>query len=276
MNVCYWHRVFLLIVFICSAELCCSQHVPYNQLKQIENKIRRLREHCDNEKTILIDGPIEPEKWYDKNKRIHPSEYRIVFVLKEAYGADNQGVLRLDSIQKEYSSLLSMGAREGRPTYTPLVAIANMLVMNQSYNQVQINSTNAYSIFKESSAIVEVKKEYGTPESSDSNIRRHASENKDLIEEQIRVYNPNVVIICGNNLYEGIFIEGSKVFGVNTNGVGKLRVSSKFRYYYNDHCIYINTYHPSYPSYPFSQITITDYCTEIVEVVRKWMEENEE
>lgn len=270
MNVCYCRRVLLLIVFICSAELCCSQHVPYNQLRQIERKIRQLRESCDKEKTILIDGPIELEKWYDKSKRIHPSEYRIAFVLKEAYGADNQGVLRLDSIQKEYSSLLSMDAREGRPTYAPMVAIANMLVMSQSYSQVQTNSTNAYAIFKECSAIVEVKKEYGTPESINSNIRRHAIENKGLIEEQIRVYNPNVVIICGNNLYEGIFIEGKKVFGEQTYGFGKLRVNSKFSYYSNDQCIYINTYHPS------SRVNKNDYCTEIVEVVRQWMEEKDE
>lgn len=258
-------RAFLLIAFICSAELCCSQNIPYIQLRQIESKIRRLREHCDEEKTILIDGPIEPKKWYDKNKRIHPSEYRIAFVLKEAYGADNQGVLRLDSIQKEFSSLLCMDAGEGRPTYGPMVTIANMLVMNQEYGQVDKNSTMAYSIFKESCAIIEVKKEYGTSKSSNSNIRRHARDNRSLIEEQIRVYNPNVVIICGNNLYEGIFIEGSKVFGVITNGIGKLRVNSKFNYYYNNHCIYINTYHPS------ARVNKTDYCTEIVEVVRDWM-----
>ena len=269
MNICHLHRFFLLIALFCSVKICCSQQVPTAQLRQIESKIRRVK--CDKENaTILIDGPINPKKWYECKS---PTDYRIVFLLKEAYGAENQGVLRIDSIQKGFSSLLSMDAGEGRPTYDPMVAIANMLVMNQEYGQVDRNSTSAYKIFKENSAVVEVKKEYGTSKSTNSNIRRHAIDNRNLIEEQICVYNPNVVIICGNNLYEGIFIThdvlGHKVFGVTANGSGKLRVNNKFSYYYNDHCIYINTYHPS------ARVNKTDYCTEIVEVVRKWMEEKE-
>lgn len=263
------HRIVLLTLFLCPVELCRSQQVPTNQLKQIESKIRRVK--CDKENaTLLIDGPLEPKKWYEHRS---PSDYRIVFVLKEAYGADGQGVLKLDSIQKSYSSLLSMDAGEGRPTYGPMVTITNMLVKNQEYGQVDKNSTSAYKVFKENSAIVEVKKEYGTSKSSNSTIRRHAIDNRGLIEEQIRVYNPNVVIICSNNLYEGIFVThdvlGHKVFGVSANNVGQLKVNSKFSYYYNDNCIYINTYHPS------SRVNKNDYCTEIVEAVREWMEKEE-
>ena len=165
-----------------------------------------------------------------------------------------------------------MDAHEGRPTYAPMVAIANMLVLNKSYNEIQPNSTTAYTIFKECSAIVEVKKEYGTSKSRDSNIKRHANDNKKIIEEQITIYDPNVVILCGNNIYENIFIthdSGHRAFGVLANNVGQLSVNSKFSYYYNDQCIYINTYHPS------SRVNKNDYCTEIVEAVRQWMEEKE-
>ena len=261
-------RFSLVILFSWLVGFCYSQQsIPWQQINEINRKIDRIS--CDREGAKPNrDGPIELEKWYDKNKRSHASEFRILFLLKEAYGDDIRG-LDLTKLRREESSLMCMDAGEGRPTYAPLVAIANMLVMNQSYDQVQINSTNAYTIFKECSAIVEVKKEYGTSKSSNSNIRRHAIMNKDLIEEQMRVYNPNVVIICGNNLYEGIFIEGKKVFDEHTNGFGKLRVNSKFSYYYNDNCIYINTYHPS------SRVNKTDYCSEIVEVIRDWMEERE-
>lgn len=260
-------RFSLVLLFTLFVGLCFSQQpIPRKQINEINRKIDRIP--CDREGAKPNrDGPIELEKWYDKTKRYRPSEFRILFLLKEAYGDDTRG-LDLTELRRAESSLLCMDAGEGRPTYAPMVAIANMLVMSQSYDQVQINSINAYTIFKECSAIVEVKKEYGTSISSNSNIRRHAIVNKNLIEEQIRVYNPNVVIICGNNLYEGIFIEGKKVFGEQTNGFGKLRVNSKFSYYSNDHCIYINTYHPS------SRVNKNDYCTEIVEAVRKWMKKN--
>lgn len=264
----YKKHAVMVVLFLWTNLIYAQQTVPWRQINEIKRRIENLS--CEREGAKAnIDGPIEIEKWYDKNKRSHPSDFRILFLLKEAYGDDIRG-LDLTELRREETSLLCMDAGEGRPTYAPMVAIANMLVMNQSYNQVQTNSTNAYTIFKECSAIVEVKKEYGTSKSSNSNIRRHAIVNKDLIEEQIRVYNPNVVIICGNNLYEGIFIEGSKVFGVFTSGVGKLRVNNKFSYYYNDHCIYINTYHPS------SRVNKNDYCSEIVEAVREWMEEMEE
>lgn len=265
-------RFLIVLLFSWLVGFCYSQQsIPWQQINEINRKIDRIS--CDREGAKPNrDGPIELEKWYDKNKRSRPSEFRILFLLKEAYGDDIQG-LDLTKLRREESSLMCMDAGEGRPTYAPMVAIANMLVMNQQYDQVQINSTKAYTTFKECSAIVEVKKEYGTSKSSNSNIKRHARNNQKIIEEQIVVYNPNVVILCGNNIYENIFIThdvlGHKAFGVPANNVGQLRVNSKFSYYYNDHCIYINTYHPS------SRVNKNDYCTEIVEAVRGWMEEIE-
>lgn len=249
-----------------------QQLIPWKQINEIKREIKNLP--CDREgATANLDGPIEIEKWYDKNKRSHPSEYRILFLLKEAYGDDIKG-LDIAELRREETSLLCMDAGEGRPTYAPMVAIANMLVLNQTYTQVQRNSVVAYTVFKECSAIVETKKEYGTSISSDSDIRINARRNKKLIEKQIAVYNPNVVILCGNNIFENIFIThdvlGHRAFGDLANNTGKLRVNNKFSYYYNDHCIYINTYHPS------SRVNKTDYCTEIVEAVRNWMEERDD
>lgn len=264
-------RYFILVLILFYVESLYSQQVvPWNKIREINNQIRNIS--CSREGVKAnIDGPIEIEKWYNGNLRSRPSDLRILFLLKEAYGSDTLGV-DLSELRRFEKSLLDMDSDEGRPTYAPMVDIVNMLVLNQNYEQVhqQVKSVGAYTIFKECSAIVEVKKEYGESKSYNSDIKNHARKNKELIKKQIEVYNPNVVILCGNNIYEGIFVthdNGHMVFGDLANDNANLRVHPQFKYYYNDRRIYINTYHPS------ARVNKSDYCTEIVEVVRQWMED---
>ena len=255
-------------VFIAS---CCyaQQLVPWEDINNINSRI------LSQSPTTKTDGPIEVEKWFGTNCREYPSDFRIMFILKEAYGNDT--ICRdLTQYRREENSIMDMDAKEGRPTYKPMVIIANMLVNNAQYYDIDPSTRKAYSIFKECSAIVEAKKEYGKPDSKDSDIKKHARKNKSIIYRQVEVYNPNVVIMCANNWYDGIFVNeksnGYEVFGddIGYDNIKTISINGKeFKCFCTDKRIYINAYHPS------NRYSKEEYCTNIVEIVREWMEENE-
>ena len=239
--------------------------VPEDDIKAIDEDIKSKGRQYPG-KTIVLDGIIEPEKWY-------ASKCRILFVLKEAWGGDNQGVIDIRAERRKDTKIPT----DGNGTYRPMVAIANMLVKDlDDFNAISgsINSSEAWSVFKGCSAIMEIKKIYGGTESIDKNIRDHALVNAELLEKQVEVYNPNVVIIGVNNLLDGILVKDNKVFGdhINNDDVEYITIQGKkFKCYYTDNRIYINAYHPQYGSF-----YIKEYCEEIVRVAREWMEDNEE
>ncbi len=262
----------LLIVKTIFIASCCfaQQLIPWEEINIINSKILAQNPHTKT------DGPIEVEKWFGSNSRKYPSDFRIMFILKEAYGDDT--ICRdLTQYRRDEKSIMDMDAKEGRPTYKPMVTIANMLVNNVQYYDIDPSTRDAYSIFKECSAIVEAKKEYGKPESKDYDIKTHAKKNKDIIYRQVEVYNPNVVIMCANNWFDGIFVNersnGYEVFGDDI-GYGDIKTISingkEFKCFCTDKRIYINAYHPS------NRYSKEEYCTSIVDVVREWMEERED
>lgn len=253
-----------------------QQLVPEDDIKAIDNLIKSKGKQYPGE-TIVLDGIIEPNKWY-------VSDYRILFVLKEPWGGNNKESVDIRSVNRDAKVIPE--DRDGGETYRPMVAIANMLVKEiDDYNAVSgsIDGSEAWSLFKGCSAIVEVKKIYGGSESYDWNIRDHARNNAELLKEQIRVYNPNVVIIGLNNLLDGILINddvgGYEVFGehVNYNDVKFITIRDKeFKCYSTDNRIYINAFHPSYVGSNRAKKYLDEYCEEIVRVAREWMEEQEE
>lgn len=265
--------IIVKAVFIVS---CCfaQQLIPWEEINNINSRI------LAQSPTTKTDGPIEVEKWFDSERRKHPSDFRIMFILKEAYGNDT--ICRdLTEYRRDpnENSIMDMDAKEGRPTYKPMVTIANMLVNEMQYYETDPTTREAYSIFKECSAIVEAKKEYGKPESKGYDIKTHAKKNKDIIYRQVEVYNPNVVIMCANNWFDGIFVNersnGYEVFGDDI-GYDKIKTISingkEFKCFCTDKRIYINAYHPSFRG---SEEVKKEYCTNIVDVVREWMEERE-
>ena len=124
----------------------------------------------------------------------------------------------------------------------------------------------------------EIKKEYGKSQSDDNIIKDHARKNKSIIYKQVEIYNPNVVILCLNNLLDGIFVNqevgGYEVLGDQVPGanIKTIRVNGKeFYCYYNDKRIFINAYHPSW-----WYLNKEEYCDEIVRVINEWIEERED
>ena len=271
------YKFVFVIALVFSTIVGFSQPlVPWDKISAIDEKIK-IKGRQYPGKTIVLDGIIEPEKWY-------ASDCRILFVLKEAWGGDNQDVIDIRAENRK-AMVVPGDKGDGGETYRPMVTIANMLVYDLDYNAVSgsIYGGEAWSAFKGCSAIIEIKKIYGGTESIDNNIKDHASINAELLDEQVRVYNPNIVVIGVNNLLDGILIKdvvgGYEVFGedeiVNYNDVEYIHIRGKeFKCYKTDNRIYINAFHPSYVS-TFAQNYFKEYCEEIVRVAREWMEEQE-
>lgn len=253
-----------------------QQLVPEDEIKAIDDVIKSKGKQYPG-KTIVLDGIIEPEKWY-------ASEYRILFVLKEPWGGSNKESIDIRSVNRDAKVVPE--DRDGGETYRPMVAIANMLVKEiDDYDAVSgsIDGSEAWSVFKGCSAIVEVKKIYGGSGSYDWVIRDHARNNAELLEEQVRVYNPNIVVIGVNNLLDDILVKDNEVFGddINYNDVKYITIRDKeFKCYSTnkatDNRIYINAFHPSYVGSNRAKKYLDEYCEEIVRVAREWMEDNEE
>lgn len=256
---------FVLVITLAFSTIVgfAQQMVPWDQISAIDERIKVKGRQYPG-KTIVLDGIIEPEKWY-------ASDYRILFVLKEAWGGDNQGIIDIRAERRKDTKIPT----DGNQTYRPMVAIANMLVKDMDYNVVagSINGSEAWTAFKGCSAIMEIKKIYGGTQSDDNDIKAHASINAELLEEQVMVYNPNIVVIGVNNLLDNILVKGNEVFGefVNYNDIEYIHIRGKeFKCYKTDKRIYINAYHPQYGNF-----YIQEYCEEIVRVARDWMEEQE-
>ncbi len=264
MKTLLYKLVIIIMMVFSSIYGFAQQMVPKDEIELIDEKIKLKGKQYPG-KTIVLDGIIEDEKWY-------ASKYRILFVLKEAWGGD-EGVVDIRAERRKDTKIPT----DGNGTYRPMVAIANMLVKDlDDFNAISgsINSSEAWSVFKGCSAIMEIKKIYGGTRSSDNDIKAHATINAELLEEQVRVYNPNIVVIGVNNLLDDILVKNNEVFGehVNYDDVEFITIHGKrFKCYYTDNRIYINAYHPQYGNF-----YIQEYCEEIVRVAREWMEDNEE
>lgn len=261
MSLCNCNIVVALVLVLSVIAGSAQQLVPVDEIKAIDEEIKLKGKQYPG-KTIVLDGIIEPEKWY-------VSDCRILFVLKEAWGGDNQGIIDIRAERRKDTKIPT----DGNQTYRPMVAIANMLVKDMDYNAVagSINGSEAWTVFKGCSAIMEIKKIYGGPRSDDNVIMDHARINAELLEEQVRVYNPNIVVIGVNNLLDDILVKSNEVFGefVNYYDIEYIHIRGKeFECYKTDKRIYINAYHPQYGNF-----YIQEYCEEIVRVARDWMEE---
>lgn len=265
------YKLIFVILFVFSANVgFAQQQVPWDQISAIDERIKVKGRQYPG-KTIVLDGIIEPEKWY-------ASDCRILFVLKEAWGGNNQGIIDIRAENRK-AMVVPGDKGDGGETYRPMVTIANMLIHDLDYNAVSgsIYGGEAWSAFKECSAIIEIKKIYGGTRSDDKDIKDHASINAELLEEQVRVYNPNIVVIGVNNLLDDILVKSDEVFGefVSYNDIEYIHIRGKeFKCYKTDNRIYINAFHPSYVS-TFAQNYFKEYCEEIVRVARDWMEEQE-
>ncbi|NDV59085.1 hypothetical protein [Bacteroides sp. 519] len=238
-----------------------------DQVDALKQEIEQLPCKREGAKSI-IDGAINPERYYD-------APTKIIAILKEPYdkNGDDLGGWDLTESLNRKVSLLDQPA-EGRPTFRPLIAIANQIESGESYQEVKpaLNSEEAYYTFKSNSGYINIGKELqsGTAYTDDSTIAAKVERNNDIINKQLEVLRPDVVLIGGRSVENAIIrpVEGGYEIGNDFISKNNFKEVGCCRAYYTDERIYIATYHPSQRT-----ISDADYCNTISGLVKDWKEE---
>ena len=251
-----------------------SQSLPLDEIRKIETSIRSINT-LDKDGTVAIDGILADESrwniWFQAG-------HRVMFILKEPYDAARQ----IKEKAVRYNEWLSNGyyntigdipQEDGAPTYRPIATITNMIVKDRDYYSVrnEYGSPEAYKTFLEHTAIINCKKEHNRNSvyTVESELREHIIRYSHIIKEQLRVYDPTVVIFANTHKYliennaGRVTILGESIPAGNIytmqDGIHK--------FYFNENRVFIEAYHPS------AHVNKEQYCTQILEAVHKWEEE---
>jgi len=162
------------------------------QLKLLKEKIetfnQKMKAHYNNEK-LAIDGIINFELFNN-------SKPKILWILKEGYG---EGCGILDKSYSHYISEFSFGQ--------PFPSSSNMwniitytnygIFKNLKYEDIgDLREEEKIFVALKACAIINLKKILGESTSNDKVIKRHYEQHKDIINEQIALIDPDIVI-CG-------------------------------------------------------------------------------
>lgn len=158
--------------------------------KDAELRIRLSQEaHIkNNTNRPVTDGPIDPKQFFTTNKS------RTAFITQEPYG-DNGGWDISESLNAKKS--LSEQSRNGLPTFKNEVKCASIL--NGQTNDPM--GTTAYDTYKETVAVINVKKEPNSQSRSNlKELKDHATKNNELLNDQyssLGLTNKDTTILAG-------------------------------------------------------------------------------
>lgn len=140
----------------------------------------------------VTDGPIDPDRFFTTPKS------RTVFVSQEPYG-DNGGWDISESLNAKES--LKEQSRNGLPTFKNEVKCTSIL--NSETNNPM--STMAYDTYKETAAVINIKKEPNIQSRSNSkDLKIHASKNRELLQDQysnLGLTSKDTTILAGTKDY---------------------------------------------------------------------------
>ena len=136
-------------------------------------------------KVFITDGVIKEELWLKSN-------YRIMFLLKEAYDSTRtEGTWSLPDFIKGYG----VKGRTFKPMAQWAYGLQQVIKTNEVYPFIEKNPEVETALF--SSAIVNLKKSGGKNRSNYEDLKKYVNEDWSLIHKQINKIEPKI-IICGN------------------------------------------------------------------------------
>ena len=221
---------------------------------------------CQNENALpIIDGIININGYFESNNRI-------LFVLKNPYSIveDNGGWSVVESLNKKQS--LKEQDRNGKPTFQNLIAIVSTIInKNVSLDIDYLNSVEAYNLFKNNSAYINICKELtiGKTVSNNKLLKSSYRNNRDFLIKQIEIYNPKYIIL-GGTLKFVTEIKASRINILDAENVSLLKEYYRCKVFTSDKRIYIAVDHPSYPiSFGKRIITSEEYCKNIFNAINQ-------
>lgn len=208
----------------------------------------------DNNSHFVIDGIIDPEKYLN-------AKYRILWVLKEANSETDSWSYPEKFKNKEW--LYWCG--KSIPTLKRIIYTTYGILKDCEWCEIpDANNEKSFEPLQEI-AIINIKKIPGGSVSHPYEIQLAYYDNQDLLRQQIETYNPNVLIF-GNTLQ--YFLKSD--FDGLENAEKQYTEYGNVFYDAGDK-LYIHTWHPAVRGAGF---TDEDYVMDIVNLIRKWNEQN--
>lgn len=218
---------------------------------------RILQLHEEQNGVIIranIDGIIDPIAYSKSNKT------KICWILREATRGENStGGINQAEEKKKLNALAEIKGDMGYITFLPIVALPEMLLKDdETYSPSWASQENAYKLFKETTAYINVKKIPDLGSRDTGKYKRLAKDcnNLALMEDQLCEINPDVIIFAGT--FNGFNIKGKEgnletiksinsfsILGYEFDSSNIMESNNKCFAFYNDDVICISTYHPA-------------------------------
>lgn len=166
-------------------------------IQQYKTEIEKLfnewetREHHKG-KIFVRDGVINPEVFYS-------SDFRPLFLLKEAYGKDESN----NDIAKEHNINFGEDCKQKNRTWPNISRWIYAMLNTTKEKPAEYTELDCFTDKKneylQKMAVVNIKKSNGTSLTSSKSLNYYLEEDKDLLALQISLIKPTI-IVCGYTL----------------------------------------------------------------------------
>lgn len=228
------------------------------QNELIKNEILNLE---TDEKEPILDGVINSEGWLKASPKI-------LWLLKEAYDKENDGEGGWDLAEKFdedniYSEFFQKKENRSKLTWYPII-YSSYCILNgiKCFDDVDWihDKPEMVKVLKQI-AFININKLAGDSTSNMSNLKGIFKENKTILEKQIKLYNPDIIIGC-NTL--DIYLNSLEL-----ETVSFMRSKSGTPYYLKNDKLYIDAYHPARIGISRENSVNEEFVDDIIEIYRE-------
>lgn len=215
-------------------------------LKMLETYRSRVEKAYGEDRGFAYDGPVDFEKWASDI-----SGRKILFLLKEAYGHDEDDIYEIMNNSKRFNdsrtnlAISRLAYIVGRASES-ITGNNDYISDDQLFKLIdklhdELNFVKPEDLKHSFSkiAVIEIKKISGKSRSSDTDIRKHSIENAGFLSDQIRFLKPNIIVCGGQVAWESLTqdmnVFDKSAFPSNEKGL-----------YKSKGVIVYNSFHPSY------------------------------
>jgi hypothetical protein len=214
-----------------------------NQINDLFERWKKSKGYTDD--NFTVDG-VAPQNWDKWNE----SKPKILFLLKENFTTD---------FEPQYG--VELRENGGRDQFSWNVArwryVIKELFDNPRADIIYDKFNPALPVWVDDVALVEVKKlNEGASTSDNSDIKKYAKEDREFLQEQIEILNPDVIICC----YTG---DSYDQFRTPNEEYVELFRKSNCPCYKDGNRLCIDFYHPSSFT-PFNSIELFDILKEMI------------
>lgn len=217
--------------------------------EKLEENLKKFQRNGNN---IIPDGIVDIEQYLN-------SDIKVLWVLKEANSSEDDWDMReaLASYLKTEKGLRYGWAN----TFTPIVYTTNGIFSEENWDNMGDFTKDSDIIdCLQKVAYINVKKIPGGSVADGNVIQNFYNENKEVLHEQIKLINPDVIIF-GNTMNffdENFFAETFGPFEEN-------KTNNHLHIYRNNKHLLLHAHHPNNKT-----IKHKEYCDFILDAVHQW------